>query len=58
MAEEAPCPSLPAPHNEVNRFHALHHAAYGNLDPDDAVDLDRRLVPTERPLPPSFQNSR
>jgi hypothetical protein len=41
MAEQAPCPSLPAPYNEVDGFHALYHAADGNLEPDDTVDLDR-----------------
>jgi hypothetical protein len=41
MAEQAPCPSLPAPHYEVDGFHSLYHAAYGNFEPDDTVDLDR-----------------
>jgi hypothetical protein len=41
MAEQTPCPSLLAPYNEVNGLHVFYHAAQGNLEPDDTVDLDR-----------------
>lgn len=41
MAEQEPCPSLPAPDNEINGFHPLDYTANGDLEPDDTVNLHR-----------------